>query len=194
MNPFKTFERILRLYISPEIIVALPNHWNESHRAYHNTNHLIQILKDIEKNLSFNDLNTYDKHALLLAAFFHDIIWDPKYTNNEDRSIEYFLNSYIGRNLKLMHIVCKLIEVTKYRKRPFEKLSKIMWDSDNAGFKKGFTKLMKNEKLIQKEFSYVPKEKFRKERIKFLKSNLGLFDTKVDKDLHKMIQYYNEKF
>ena len=193
MNPFKAFNNILKKYISPEIITELPKRWSERHRHYHALHHLIQILQDIEKSAWFTELSLVDKHALLLAAFFHDIIYDPKRTDNEDKSIEYFLNSYISRDIKLMYVVRNLIEVTKYRKRPFGKLEKIFWEADNAGFRKGFSHLMKNEKLLQKEFAHVPREKYKKGKIEFIKSNIGLFGHKVDKDLHKIIQYYNEK-
>lgn len=194
MNPFLAFQDTLKLYLSDKAIVALPFRWKEKHRFYHNTNHLIQILQDIEHNIHFNECNLYEKHALLLAAFFHDVVYDPKKDDNEDKSIKLFIISFKGKDIKMIDTVCDLIEVTKHRKRPIKKLERIMWDSDNAGFKRGYDHLLKSEKLIQKEYSYLPKEKFREGKIKFLETNLGLFGIQADKDIQKLIKYYRDKF
>ena len=194
MNPFLAFQDTLKQYIGDKALVQLPYRWNEKHRYYHNTNHLVQILQDIENDFQFKSLNIYEKHALLLAAFYHDAVYNPKKEDNEDQSIKLFIASFQGKDIKMIDKVCNLIEVTKHRKRPFKKLEKIMWDADNAGFKRGYDHLMRTEKLIQKEYSYLPKEKFREGKIKFLESNLGLFNAKVDKDLQKLITYYRDKF
>jgi predicted metal-dependent HD superfamily phosphohydrolase len=194
MNPFKTFENILKPYLTDIAVKELPLRWNEKHRYYHNTFHLVQIIHDIETNMWFRELGALEKRALLLAAFFHDAVYDPKKDNNEEQSCRLFKLSYKGNDPKMVDTVCRLIMVTKYRKRPTEKLEKIIWDADNAGFKKGFDHLMRTEKLIQKEYSYLPKEKFREGKIKFLETCLGLFGDKADKDLQKLIEYYRDKF
>jgi len=194
MNPIKAFEDILKKYISDKALVELPYRWKEKHRFYHNTDHLIQILKDIESNIYFKNLNVYEKHALLLAAFFHDAIYDPKRKDNEDKSIELFIKSFKGKDLKMLDKVCDLIEVTKYRKRPTEKLKRIIWDADNAGFKGGYDTLLKIEQLISKEYSFVPKKDYKENRIKFLNSCIGLFGASPDKDLKKLIEYIEKKY
>lgn len=194
MNPFLAFQDILKIYLSDKAIVQLPYRWNEKHRYYHNTNHLIRILQDIERDFHFKELNIYEKHALVLAAFFHDAVYNTKRDDSEDQSIKLFIASFKGNDIKMIDKVCDLIEVTKHRKRPTKKLERIFWDADNSGFKKGYDTIFRNEKLIQKEWTHVPKEKFRKGKIEFLETNLGLFGTKADKDLQKLIKYYQEKF
>jgi len=194
MNPFKQFENVLKIYIKEKSISNLPRRWAEPTRFYHNTTHLIQILKDIESNIAFSELNVYEKHALLLTAFFHDIICDPKKNDNEDKSIKLFISSFKSDDTKMLNTVCDLIETTKYRKRPTNKLEKIFWDSDNAEFKKGYNHMLKNEKLIQKEYSFMPKKTFVQAKIKFLESNFGLFGASVDKNLKKLINYYEKKY
>ena len=39
------------------------------------------MIKDIESNPSFKFLNMYEKHALILGIFFHDIIYVYKIQN-----------------------------------------------------------------------------------------------------------------
>lgn len=194
MNPFnKIFNNILRIYVSEKCVsFYLPNLWADKRRFYHSTNHLIQILQDIEKDNSFKFLNAYEKEALLLAAFFHDAIYDPKKKDNEDDSIRFFKSFYISKDAKMQHVVCNLIETTKHRKRPLGKLERIFWDADNAKFKEGYDALLEYEKLIQKEYSFLSKKEYKEKRIKFLESNLGLFNASVDKDIKKLIEYINK--
>ena len=90
--------------------------------------------------------------------------------------------------------VSKLIEITKYRKRPNNKLERIFWDADNAKFKDGYKTLLNIEMKIRKECSFLSPREYREHRIKFLKSNFGLFDSSVDKDLQKLIEYVENKW
>jgi len=185
-DPFKIFHSILEAYISPESIKHLKVLWNEKTRFYHNESHLCQIITDIQNNIRFSELSLVEKHTLLLAAFMHDAIYDPKKKDNEDQSIKFFKKSYIGKDAIMVQKVSDLIEVTKHRKRPIEKLQKIFWDADNAGFEKGFKVLLDNEKKIGKEYSYMTPIAYKENRIKFLKSCIGLFN---DNDIEKLIEY-----
>ena len=135
-NPFKYFESILKFYVKDIAIKELPIKWAERHRFYHNTSHLIQIIKDIESDIWFKELPVRDKHALLIAAFFHDVVYNPKSETNEEDSINYFIKSYKLSDKSFKDKVCELIMVTKYRKRPNDRVERILWDADNAGFRK----------------------------------------------------------
>jgi predicted metal-dependent HD superfamily phosphohydrolase len=194
MDPFKSFSVILLRYIPENRFIQLMNFWKENHRHYHSINHLIQILRDIETNSFFKELNVYEKHALVLASFFHDAIYDPKAKDNEDMSIKFFLSSFKLNDLKMKNKVCDLINVTKYRKRPINKLERIFWDADNAGFKKGYDTLLKNEEQIKKEYSFLSSKEYKENREKFLKDNIGLFGDSVDKDIKKLIEYIKNNY
>lgn len=191
-NIFSKFRPLLLKHVSEKSITELEKLWNDKTRFYHNVSHLKTIISEIQYNIWFGSLSLVEKHTLLLGAFFHDAIYDPKRKDNEDKSIEFFKKSYIGKDEMMIEKVCGLIEVTKHRKRPIEKLQKILWDADNAGFSKGYEHLLKNEKLIQKEYSFVTHNVYKDSRIKFLKTNLGLFDEKVDKDINHLIEYVNK--
>jgi len=194
LNPFKTFANVLKNYISEKCLSELPYRWTEKTRVYHNVGHLIQIIQDVEKNVWFKELGIYEKQALLLACFFHDAIYDPHKKNNEDQSIEYFKASYISKDSKMLNVVCDLIEITKHRKRPINKLKRILWDADNMKFKTGYQGLLNIEKLIQKEYHFLSKDEYKKKRIEFLESNIGLFGTSVDKDIQKLIEYVKKYY
>ncbi len=194
MSPFIIFNDILEKYVGDKPLMELPYRWSEKHRHYHTVNHLTQVLADIENDYRFKDLSVNKKHALLLAAFFHDIVYDPKRQDNEEKSIEYFIRSYKGHDPRMIDTVCEIIECTKYRKRPTNKLQRIMWDADNKGFTEGYETLLKNEKLIRKEFIHLSHKEYKEKRITFLNSFKGLFNSSVDKHLDKLIAYIEKTY
>ena len=189
MNIFKKYNSILKMYLSSDSIKNIEKNYNEKTRFYHNMSHLEQMIKDVQNNITFSDLSLVEKHTLLLGIFLHDVIYYPKKKDNEDQSIKFFKQAYIGKDPIMVKKVSDLIEVTKYRKRPIEKLQKIFWDADNAGFKKGYNVLLDNEAKIRKEFAFVSSQVYKENRIKFLDSCIGLFNEKADKDIQTLINH-----
>jgi hypothetical protein len=61
-------------------------------------------------------------------------------------------------------------------------------------FKLGYDQFLKIEMQIAKEYSFAPKQEYKKGRIEFLKSNLGLFDSYADKNLKKLIEYIEKNY
>jgi predicted metal-dependent HD superfamily phosphohydrolase len=193
MNPFIVYKEILDKYLHSDSSLKLQQAWSEPHRKYHTIEHLIDILKYIEK-YRFNLPNEfYD--ALVLAAFFHDCYYNPRNsTNNEDESIRRFLMEFRskGDNNNIRNAVMAMIEATKYRKRPSQYLIRLFWEADNNQFYNGYDTLLKNEHLIRQEFNHLPKSVYKANRIKFLKTNIGLFNANVDNDLKKLIKYIED--
>jgi len=93
---------------SSSSISLLSNNWlakvealyNEPHRAYHNMTHIEDVLSSLdflmaadtqpkeESDISFSEK---DVSITTLAAFFHDVIYNPKSSTNEKDSAELFL-------------------------------------------------------------------------------------------------------
>ena len=102
---------------SLEEITLLSNKWfkqvsllyNEPHRAYHNMVHVKDVLSSLEFLLEGNDTShstpthsssssstppqniSIDEAIATLAAFFHDVIYNPKSSTNEKDSANLFL-------------------------------------------------------------------------------------------------------
>ncbi len=55
--------------------------WCEPHRAYHGPRHLLAVLDAIAGH--------HPAEAFILAAFFHDAVYDPTRADNEVRSVEW---------------------------------------------------------------------------------------------------------
>lgn len=63
----------------------IATHYSESKRAYHNLNHLQQLFtqfEQIEQQLA-------QPNIVALALYYHDVIYDPKRSDNELKSAEY---------------------------------------------------------------------------------------------------------
>lgn len=185
---FKKYSKTLEFYLYKESIPYLINAWYDTKRKYHDYNHLKDVITYIEKNAK--DIKAIEFEILILAAFFHDAYYNPKsYKIHEDESIKLFLSSYKDTNYNIRNKVVDLINCTKFRKRPLLKLESILWDADNNGFYKSFNILLKNENNIRLEYLHVPKNTYKEKRIEFLKTNLGLFNSDVDKNILKLIEY-----
>ncbi len=62
----------------------IEQHYTEDHRAYHNLTHINNMLEEAAQF----DQKITDKEVVLLAIWFHDIIYDPLSKNNEKDSAE----------------------------------------------------------------------------------------------------------
>lgn len=187
-NPFYRYRNLLKEYILPNAIPVLWKNWNDPRRAYHNMDHLDRMIKQLERNV--HNFSRSEFEQLILAAFFHDAIYNPRDSkNHEDQSIKFFKQSYIGKIKP--DLIERAIECTKYRKRPSDFHLRIFWDSDNAGFRDRYEEFLRAEHGIRKEFSFVPIEEYKKARISFLETNLGLFGPKGDTNIKRLIEYLN---
>lgn len=75
------------------------NRWNEPHRYYHDLNHLIDILGYLRNQ-------QLDDDVMFLTAVFHDIVLDPTRDDNEERSVEVFME---------MHHFCRWDFMSSFR-------------------------------------------------------------------------------
>jgi len=186
MNPFIQYKDILEKYLSPLTIFKLEEAWNEPRRKYHNIDHLNQILVDLEKKRRF--VIPIHWEALVLAAFYHDAIYVPGYKDNEDKSMQIFFRTFVGDPFMAKKIG-EMIETTKFRKKPKDPLLKIFWDADNAGFVGSYEKFFEVEKKIRAEFNHLSHDSYKKGRLAFLKSCLGIMGPKADQNIRKLLQY-----
>ena len=193
LSPFLKYKGILDKYLAPITIAKLQQAWNEPRRKYHNEGHLTQILKDLEKSKS-KVPTLLQWEALVIAAFFHDAIYIPGNQNNENESIKVFLSTFLGKNADMVKAIKEMIKSTQFRSVPRESLIKIFWEADNAGFQGPFDKFLEVEKKIRVEFGHVSLHTYKRGRIKFLKSCIGLMGPKADENCKKLIEYIEKNY
>jgi len=159
--------------------------WNESHRSYHNLNHLNDIIDQInEKKSSFSE-KEYEK--LMLSAIFHDIVYDPSSSANEEDSANFLMECATDKANKDILEVRQMILDTKAH-NPTTSLSKSFSNYDMNIVERGFEQLLDWEKGISEEFSVYPKDRYKEGRLKFLESLLDKYPSNTE-NLLQLIEY-----
>jgi predicted metal-dependent HD superfamily phosphohydrolase len=87
--------------MSQEIFTDIATADSSADRHYHNLTHILQVLQIIDEMRP----QAENPAALEFAAWFHDIIYDPKAKDNEEKSAEYATNI-----LNLIKIPSSIIE------------------------------------------------------------------------------------
>ncbi|ONK13540.1 metal-dependent phosphohydrolase [Streptomyces sp. MP131-18] len=68
--------------LAPRVQEELLARWDEPHRHYHTTTHLRDVLERLTPLREYAD----DPAAVVLAAWFHDAVYDPRAADNEEQS------------------------------------------------------------------------------------------------------------
>jgi predicted metal-dependent HD superfamily phosphohydrolase len=158
--------------------------WNESHRAYHNQNHLLDLIEQINENKSkFDSQKDYEK--MILCALFHDCVYDPMRNDNEEKSAEFFMNSCQEKNkdiidIKQMILDTKTHEATTTLSEKFNQLDMNIVERD-------FDQLLEWENGIREEYKAYG-DKYKLGRLQFLESLLDKYPHNTE-NLLKLINY-----
>ena len=151
--------------------------WNESHRSYHNLNHLNDLISQINENKSNFSEKEYEK--LMLTAVFHDVVYDPASQTNEEDSAKFLMKCVVDKNNKDILDVRKMILDTKTHESTTN-LSESFNNYDMNIVERDFDQLLDWEKGISEEFSVYPKAQYKEGRLKFLESLLDKYPNNTE--------------
>ena len=171
--------------------------YSEPHRHYHTLNHIYKML---EYTIDVDNIN------LFLAIVYHDVIYDPKRNDNEEKSIEFFKNAYeksienfkseykspeeIEEQSKIdSNLICRMIMDTKNHKDT-TRHSQPLIDADLEIFKGTFKDILEYENQIFKEYQFVDWIKYKEERIKILNKFNDIFK---NENILNLIDYIENK-
>ena len=150
-----------------EIFSQLVTAYSSKERYYHNLLHIQQILNII------NTLEplTYNLPAIQMAAWFHDIVYDPKSPNNEEKSAEYASASLSKLEIPLTIInkVVKIILNTKnHQASPEDIDSHILLDADLSILGAKQSEYITYTQAIRQEYSWVTEAEYKLKRKRIL--------------------------
>ncbi len=143
-------------------------------RHYHNWEHVLNVIDYIEKL----DISDADYKILIITALYHDIVYDPKSTTNEEDSAKYIDN--LNLSIDDIIIIRDLIIFTKYNRQPETELEKHFLAADLSIFNKSYDEQLVFEKNILKEYNFVSLDIYVPERIKVLKKLKEHYNTNTD--------------
>jgi predicted metal-dependent HD superfamily phosphohydrolase len=146
---------------------SIVEHYSASERAYHDLSHIQSLLALSESLL--DKVQNQDAHYF--AVWFHDVIYDTRRSDNEEKSAEFAAEalSSLGVPGRIVATVREMILATKHHRG--EDLSwdaKAFLDLDTSIL--GAPEEIYNEysRAIRKEYSWVPDALYREGRTKIL--------------------------
>lgn len=140
--------------------------YGESHRFYHNQQHLAECLE------KFAELQHLAHHPaeIELALWFHDAIYEPARHDNELLSAEWAKSSVLsaGINPAIAERVFQLIMATQHLGNVAGTDTEILLDCDLAILGADPKHFLEYERQIRQEYDFVPEVLFRQKRAEIL--------------------------
>lgn len=143
--------------------------WNEPHRAYHTDSHLNDLVGQIAE---CDEVDEHEREMLYLAALFHDVVYDPWRSDNEIRSVHILLER--ASDTEDIRHIAQIISDTRNH-RPTSTLSAIFCQMDMSVVLGPWEELIAWEVGIAFEYSFLPKDEYRKKRLEFLREMVRVY-------------------
>lgn len=141
-------------------------HYREPHRGYHGLAHIADCLHHFDgvRNL------TADPNAIEAAIWFHDVIFDPRGSDNEGASAKYADDSLALLDAEEPHRseVRRLILFTRHADPPTDMDGQLMVDIDLSSLGAAAAVFDKNGRSIRQEFAHVDEGAYRASRAAIL--------------------------
>ena len=163
----------------------------EPHRRYHTGNHIDHCLRQLDLGRD----GIEDADAIEMALWFHDVVYDPKASDNESRSADRF--SCLARDVmkpELERQIHRLIIITIHSNPPVSVDEKTIVDIDLSSFGLPWDQFSKDSENVRAEFAHLSQEVFAERNIKFLQSLLDrptVFSTEFYRNRYEDISREN---
>ncbi len=156
---------------SDRVLQLLITAYNQPDRHYHNLTHIRQVLKTIARF----SLQLQQPTAVYLAAWFHDVCYDPQATDNELQSTKIVARwlEPIGVNRESIDRISELILATRGHHIDLrDRDGWIFLDADLAILGAEPAEYRVYQQSIRREYSWVADADYRSGRIRVLTSFL----------------------
>jgi predicted metal-dependent HD superfamily phosphohydrolase len=109
-------------------------------------------------------------NAVQLAIWFHDAVYDPKRTDNEERSADLAeeLLTPFPATASLLPTIRELILATRHNSQLMDADAKVILDADLAILGSGVARYMQYSAAIRQEYAHIPDDAFRVGRVKII--------------------------
>ena len=161
----------LGLPASPATYTQLVEAYREPHRHYHTTRHIEDCFTKLDQLRAL----AVRPEEIELALWFHDGVYLPYKSGNEEKSAEWaasFLGE-AGASGKLIARIRELILATRHDAIANDHDTAILIDVDLSILGADRERYDAFEKDVRKEYRWVPRSLYRRERRRILASFLG---------------------
>ncbi|MEO1429530.1 MAG: hypothetical protein AAFV71_10785 [Cyanobacteria bacterium J06633_8] len=156
-----------------KIFTKIAEAYSKPNRYYHNLEHIhhvLEVIQTLESQTKYFDIKTVQ-----LAAWFHDIVYNTKAKDNEEKSAEYAVKLLASLSIPVNVIknVNKLILTTKNHQISDNDLdAQILLDADLAILGSNPDEYSKYTQAVRQEYIWVPEAKYFVARKQILQSFL----------------------
>ncbi len=172
---------------SSAIYEGIVKRYGSRERHYHTLDHVAEVLGHMARHGG----SGRDHDAALFAAWFHDVVYDPRATDNEERSAEMARRALykLDASDELGEEVVRLILATKgHAPDGLSHEGLIFLDADLAILGAAPERYAEYAAAIRAEYDWVPEETYRAGRRDFLREMLTrerIFHTEAFRALHE---------
>jgi len=154
-----------------EEYAAIAKAYGESHRAYHNLEHIGDCLTQLDSAATRRD----HPREVELAVWFHDVVYNTRSDQNEQESADWAARSLAGGGIakERIALVVSLILATRHAAVPDGLEAQLIVDVDLSILGRPPTEFQEYEQKIRREYRWVPGIIFRRKRAEVLESFLG---------------------
>ena len=163
--------------------------WNESHRSYHTLNHLNDVIDQINESKSKYSDKEYEK--LMLTALFHDCVYDPMKSDNEEKSADFFMECCSDKfNTDVLEVKQMILDTKTHESTT--NLSESFNHYDMSIVERDFDQLLEWENGIHEEYKAYG-EQYKEGRLKFLESILNKYPHNTE-NLLKLVEWVKTNY
>ncbi|KRV48286.1 hypothetical protein AQ490_25660 [Wenjunlia vitaminophila] len=147
--------------------------WEEPHRRYHNCDHLLAVLDHVEEL----GRSATAPDSVLLAAWFHDAVYQPERSTNEERSARLAERALREAGVPPDQVaeVARLVRLTTtHAPVPGDRNGEVLCDADLAVLASGPQEYARYAAAVREEYAFVPDDAFRTGRARVLRDLLDL--------------------
>jgi predicted metal-dependent HD superfamily phosphohydrolase len=154
-----------------ECFEALLVAYSEKHRHYHTTKHIDHCLRELDSAMSL----AREPAEVELALWFHDAIYDPHSSKNEERSAAWACELLTRHHASAERVsrVRDHIMATRHEAIATDPDSRLVVDIDLSILGVDETVYAEFEVNVRKEYRWVPSLLFRRKRAEILESFLA---------------------
>ncbi|MEU5639051.1 HD domain-containing protein [Streptomyces milbemycinicus] len=147
--------------------------WAEPQRRYHTTDHLIAILDRVDELIT----HATDPDAVRLAAWFHDAVYLPERSTNEDRSARLAERALPEAGVPQPRTaeVARLVRLTRtHDPAPGDTNGEVLCDADLSILASSPEHYAAYAAAVREEYGFVPDDAFRDGRAGVLRELLAM--------------------
>ncbi|MFE2844675.1 hypothetical protein ACFXKS_14095 [Streptomyces scopuliridis] len=147
--------------------------WSEPQRRYHTTDHLLAVLDRVDTLAEYADA----PDVVRLAAWFHDAVYRPDRSENEERSARLAERALpeAGLSEDRTREVARLVRLTTtHAAAPGDRNGAVLCDADLAILASGPDAYAAYTAAVREEYGFVPDDAFRTGRAAVLEQLLAL--------------------